>query len=165
MPAAAVRGSLEADLSGAFRDVPPPDPVSSDNLRAAVLELLDKRIESFEQLEILLLLRSGSDRSWTAQEVGKHVRQPGHAEEALSALRAAGLVQAVTTGSQPHYVYSPLAPQLDAAVGELARQYREQPIAVMRTLSTNSIRRMRTTAARAFAEAFGLRKKEDGESG
>ena len=139
--------------------------MSSNDLPGAVLELLDYRIETFEQMEILLLLRKWSERSWTAQAVGEHLRTPGQATEALDALRLAGLVQAGTNGSQLHYVYSPVSSHLDRAVSELARQYREQPIAIIRILSANSIRRMRTGAARAFADAFVIRKREDNGRG
>jgi len=131
--------------------------VSRDDLPEAVRGLLDQRIDSLEQLTILLLLRQESDRSWTAAAVGEHLRRPPEVTAALGALQAAGLVRAVTAESQPSYIYSPASPELDEAVTELARRYREHPITIIRILSANSIRRLRAGAARAFV----LPKEED----
>ena len=135
--------------------------MSYDDVPEAVRELLDRRIESLDQLEVLLLLRKSSDRAWTAEAVGAHLRLPIQVAEALDALQAAGLLGVVSTDSQPQYTYSPVSSHLDHAVTELERQYREEPIRVIKILSAHSIRRVRSKAARAFSEAFAVRPKED----
>jgi hypothetical protein len=139
--------------------------MSIDELPARVQELLSKRIESFEQLEILLFLYGCRDRSWTAQAVSEQVQRGSEALEALEALRLAGLVRCTPCNPKLEYGYAPVSAQLDEAVSELARAYREQPITVIRVMSANSIRRVRVGAARAFADAFVIQKKGDKHRG
>ena len=137
--------------------------MSVDILSAAVHELLEKRIESFDQLEILLFLYRRKDQSWTAHDIAKHLRQPGQMTEALDALCRADLVEAALETSELRYAYSSSSSPLDEAVSELSRQYRDHPLAVMRIMSANSIRRVRTKAAHTFTEALVLRRAKDSD--
>ncbi|MGH8259793.1 MAG: hypothetical protein ACREUG_08890 [Steroidobacteraceae bacterium] len=127
--------------------------------------LLSERIESYEELEILLALERARGTSKSADELSAALHV-GSAliEPALRALEAHGLIarrDAPQLGAG--YGYEPATPALDEAVRELARAYREQPIPVIRLMSENAIQRVRTGAVRAFADAFILRRdKNDG---
>jgi hypothetical protein len=124
-----------------------PKRVSPEDLPKSVRELLERRIEALEQREVLLLLHEWRDRSWTLQAVGECLRHSAHIGEALRAIQKAGLILAVTTSGTVHYVYSPVSPRLDQAVGELARYYRDKTTPIMKVLNGDSIQRLRTGGA------------------
>jgi hypothetical protein len=72
-----------------------------------------------------------------------------------------GLVSRRDGAPQAVYCYSPQDPKLHEAVVGLAREYREQPIAIIKLLSTNAIERVRTAALRTFADAFVIGKDKN----
>jgi hypothetical protein len=139
--------------------------MSIDDLDARVQQLLDTRIESFDQLELLLLLHDCRDQSWTVEAIAERFQRGTDVMETLKALQLAGFIQGLLSNPKLEYRYAPASAQLDQAVTELARAYREQPITVIRVMSANSIRRMRVGAARAFADAFVIHKKGDKDRG
>lgn len=127
-----------------------------------VCALLCAHIESYEQLEILLELRRERTRSWSAHELSSrlHLSSP-LAAGALASLQARSLVRALPPRPDPKYAYSPPSPAVDAAVGNLAQQYAEHPLRVIKLMSANAIERVRTAALHTFADAFILRKDKD----
>ncbi len=136
---------------------------TSEPLPDEVRALLRERIESYEALEILIALERVRGIGKTAGELsaGLHVT-PALVDRAVRNLEAAGLVER-RSAVQPQYFYAPPSAELDCAVRALARAYAEQPIPVIKLMSENAIQRMRTGAARAFADAFILRRgKGDG---
>jgi hypothetical protein len=145
----------------ALRRVMPPDEIPDllevpDDVRA----LLRERIESYEQLEMLFALRNDRREQSPAEMSARFGIDRTLAASALAELQTHGLAQ--SRGRDPErYRYAPASPALDQAVGHLARLYIEQPIGVLKILTANAIRRVRTGALRAFAEAFILRKDED----
>lgn len=138
---------------------------ATDRVPDDVRALLSERIESYEQLEILLALERARGAEKTSDELSTTLRV-GSAlvEPALRALESRGLIgRRSTTEHEPHYLYMPATAALDGAVQALARAYAEQPIPVIKLMSENAIQRVRTGAVRAFADAFILRKdKNDG---
>lgn len=126
-----------------------------------VRALLRERIESYEQLEMLFALRNDRREQTAAQMSARFGIDRTLAQTALAELHTHGLVQARGRGAEPRYLYAPASPALEETIGHLARLYVEQPIAVLRILSANAIKRVRTGALRAFADAFILRKDKD----
>ena len=141
--------------------MPPEAEPSLSQLPEEVRALLRERIESYEQLEVLFALRNDR-REQTAQEMSVQLAiDRTLADSTLAELQAQGLAELRGRDPEPRYLYAPANPQLDQAVAHLARLYAEQPIAILKILSANAIRRVRTGALRAFADAFILRKDTD----
>ena len=146
-------------------DAPAEREVLTDDVRA----LLRERIESYEELETLLALERLRGAGKTADELSAaaHVGAP-LIERALRSLEARALIErgaSPAAGSarelEPRYFYAPASPELDGAVRALAKLYAEQPIAIIKLMSENAIQRVRTGAARAFADALILRKDKN----
>jgi hypothetical protein len=127
-----------------------------------VRAFLSRYIDSYDQLEILLLLRR--ERSdWTAEDLRSRVKVSlSQIEAALAALCSHGLVQAVSP-EKSHYIAVSRPDALDETISRLAGIYASRPIEIIRLMSTNAIERVRTSALRAFVDAFVLRK--DGRDG
>ncbi|MGH9523175.1 MAG: hypothetical protein ACRD3E_11655 [Terriglobales bacterium] len=137
--------------------------MGEDDLPETVRALLTECIESYEELEILLLLHGVGETGLTAVESALRLRIGSPlAAAALGSLTNRGLVSTVGSDPESKYVYSPNSPILDEAVGCLAREYRNQPIRVIKLLSRNAIERLRAGALRAFADAFILGKGSRG---
>lgn len=125
-----------------------------------VRELLNEHIESYEQLETLLLLRRERYEEWTIEGLAArlHVRAE-LVETALAGLKTSGLVEA-TAAVPARFAYRPASSRLDAASGRLEREYAERPILVIQLMSANSIERLRTATLHTFADAFVLKKRD-----
>lgn len=140
-----------------------------DRLPDDVRALLRERIESYEELETLLALERVRGIGKTADELSSAVHvQIALIERALRSLEARGLIERRVEPAAggvprraPDYRYAPAGPELDRAVQALAKAYAEQPIPIIKLMSENAIQRLRTGAARAFADAFILRKDKN----
>ena len=130
------------------------------DLPADVRALLDEHVESYEQLETLLLLRRERYEEWTIEGLATRLRVRAELiETALAGLKTSGLVEAI--GAAPaRFAYRPTSSGLDAAAGRLEREYAERPILIIQLMSANSIERLRTAALHTFADAFVLKKKD-----
>jgi hypothetical protein len=126
-----------------------------------VRTLLQEHIESYEQLETLLLLRRERYEEWTTEGLAARLRVRAElVEAALAGLKAGGLVEA--TGAAPmRFAYRPASSGLDAAASRLEREYAERPILIIQLMSANAIERLRTAALHTFADAFVLKKKDN----
>jgi hypothetical protein len=134
---------------------------NADDLPEDVRALLHEHIESYEQLEVLLLLRRERYEQWTV--AGLVARLHTRAEliaSALEGLKTSGLVAATGAASEPHFAYRPASSGIDAAAGRLEREYAERPIRIIQLMSANAIDRVRTAALHTFADAFVLKKKD-----
>jgi hypothetical protein len=132
-----------------------------ETLPPAVADLLSRSIETYEQLEALLLLRSSGDRSWDAEELGTALNlRSTFADAALEHLAAQGLVS--REASRAHaFRYAPRDTALRETVERLAESYENQRLEIMQVMSANAIERMRIATMRRFADAFLLRRKDD----
>jgi predicted DNA-binding transcriptional regulator YafY len=135
----------------------------TSDLPEDVRALLYEHIESYEQLETLLLLRRERHEEWTAEKLAARLHVGIELiERGLAGLRASGLVGATGAGSA-RFAYRPASSGLDAAAGRLDHEYAERPVLVIRLMSANSLQRLRTAALHTFADAFVLKKdKNDG---
>jgi CheY-like chemotaxis protein len=134
----------------------------TDDLAEDVRALLHEHIESYEQLEVLLLLRRERYEDWTVAALSSrlHVREE-LVGSALERLRSGGLVALTATAPAPRFAYRPASSGLDAAAGRLDREYAERPIRIIQLMSANAIDRVRTAALHTFADAFVLKKKDN----
>jgi hypothetical protein len=127
--------------------------------------LLRDHIESFEQLEILLLLHRRRGDILDTDAISTEVKLDfDTVTETLGHLCRARLVVRVE-GEARCFRYGPDRPALDEAVGNLAESYAENRLEVINLMNTNAIERVRTSAMRAFANSFllgGGGKKKDG---
>ncbi len=144
------------------------EPAERERLPEDVLALLRERIESYEELETLLALERLRGADKTAEELGAAVHVGAALiEHALRSLEARALIERGTPAAgsarelELRYLYAPATPELDGAVRALARLYVEQPLSIIKVMSENAIQRVRTGAARAFADAFILRKDKN----
>lgn len=118
-------------------------------------------IDSFESLEVLLLLRR-ERTDWTAEELCRrfNIRAP-QIDDALDSLVRGRLVNTTKQNVLSSYTYADEDIARDAIVASLERAYRDEPIQVMQLMSANAIERLRNSALRAFADAFVVRKGKD----
>jgi hypothetical protein len=131
-----------------------------------VKTLLRDCIDSFEQLEILLLLHRRRDDTWAPDSIeGELNLDADAAETALEDLCRWSLIEVRVEGGVRCYRYRPDTPGLEATIHALAKAYEEHRLEVIKLMNKNAIERVRTSAMRAFADAFvvgGGGKKKDG---
>lgn len=136
------------------------DTPSSDSLPRNLQDFVRAAIESYEHLATLLLLHRERNRDWSEDELNSALGIPAPLiRAALLGLCERHLV-ASTHGESPlRYRYA-TASASDALVERLEIEYRQNPARLMRLLSACAIERVRTSAIRAFADSFVLRKKD-----
>jgi len=126
-----------------------------------VRALLREHIETYEQLEVLLLLRRERYEEWTMAALAARLQvRVELIASALEGLETAGLAVVTGEASAPQFTYRPATSGLDAATGRLDREYAERPIRIIQLMSANAIERVRTSALQTFADAFVLKKKK-----
>lgn len=128
-----------------------------DGIPEDVREFIFEHIDSIEQLDIMMLLRSHRERFWTAQQVSVELRTNAEsAANRLNLLRTIGILD-VKDPSEPSYRYNP-SPEIDHVVRKLGEEYKIRPHKIYE-LIFSSLKR-----ARKFLNAFTMRdKKEDGD--
>lgn len=138
--------------------------MAADDLPEEVQKLLRDHIESYEQLEVLLLLRTELDHPWTVDALSARFRIAASLVSlALDGLQTGGFVEARAHGAEKQYAYIAQSNHVEATLRQLIQAYREHPIPILKQMSANAIERVRTAALRTFADAFILRKdKKDG---
>ncbi|HKZ74860.1 MAG TPA: hypothetical protein VJ011_12395 [Steroidobacteraceae bacterium] len=133
-----------------------------ETLPDSVRALLRDHIESYEQLELLLLLRGRPGGIWTLREIAQRMQLPDEElEEALRGLRAAGCLGERIQGDDA-IRYAPRDAGQAVAIEGLAAAYGEKPLAIIKLMSANAIERVRTAAINTFADAFVVGGKKDG---
>lgn len=136
----------------------------NDELGDKTRTLLRDFITSFEMLEIFLLLHANAGRIWSAAEVTERVHIGDDlVARALESLSARHLIVGSPALPPGHFQYAPGNRELADAADQLARDHTERRAAVLSTMSTNAIERLRSGALNAFADAFILGgKRKDG---
>lgn len=126
--------------------------------------LLRDYITSFEMLEVFLLMRAEPGVSWSVSTVSDRVHVADDlVTRAVDSLRASRLIEADARAPHDRFRYSPGSRELANAADELAVDFAERRAAVLSTMSTNAIERLRSGALTAFADAFILgSKRKDG---
>jgi hypothetical protein len=118
--------------------------------------LIQRYIDSIEQLEILLLLHASSREQWTPDSVSRALYStPSSTGRRLKTLHGQGFLGLDDSSSPPTYSYQPASTELDATVARLAETYRERRVAVVSLVASKPMDNVR-----AFSDAFRIRKKD-----
>lgn len=123
-----------------------------NDVRVFVLNMID----SFEQMEILLLLHANQEQDWQAIDVTNKLRNTeASVIERLNDLENKGLLRSRAPdgpGSNV-YQYSPRDQALARTVDALAKTYAERRASVINLIFSKPLAKIQT-----FADAFKLRK-------
>lgn len=120
-----------------------------------VRQFLLQHVETYEQLEVLLLLCRQRDRSWSPEAVGERLRiSTLVAAKALDDLCRARLVDQLKVGRENAYTFRPASTKLGSTVEALVRVYDDSPLNIIHLMNANALDRVRSAAARTFADAF-----------
>jgi hypothetical protein len=126
--------------------------MSKEGLDPAVLAFILERIESVEQLEILLLLATDPGRCWSPDTIAKELRSsPRSAEKWLKTLAAHGLLKRCET-ADIQFAFGPQTEELRRRVALLAAAYLTRRVTVIETIFNKPVAKMNS-----FANAFRLR--------
>jgi hypothetical protein len=126
--------------------------VSGEDLSDALSALIVHHLTSMDHVGLLLALRAHPNIVYTTTDLaGAEGLTVAVVDRALKDLQSARLIRSGGDG----YRYDP-APELAPAMEELAVMYRTKPLTLVRSVYARPAR-----AARSFAEAFRLRKKDE----
>ncbi len=122
---------------------------------------LETKLESFEKLELLHAVRS-SGRALTKAELAVAARLDANVvSDALVELEQAALVELDVR----HEIVTLGLLARDHVCESLMALYHEDRTVVLSVLSSIAVKRIRSMTARAFADAFVLRKKRGDQDG
>jgi hypothetical protein len=114
---------------------------------------LEQRLSSFDQLEVVLLLRREPGRAWTAPEVSKALgTAPEPAAMRLFLLASAGLITFEPSGV-PKYRYTPGDSETESLLDELTSVYERDRSAISTIVGAPP-----PDPLRSFADAFKWKK-------
>jgi len=123
-----------------------------DDLSAGVVDFISRRINSVEQIAVLLLLRGDPNRSWTIPDISAELRSaPRAIEQRLRDLYDAGVLVASSTGTAQ---FAPTSPEVAAVIDELADAYETRPNRIIELIYS------RSKSLQDFADAFKLKKEK-----
>lgn len=126
---------------------------------ARIQRFLLERVQSYEQLEILLLLFNSREFLWAPAAISDKLQLSElDVSDALDALRSRGLVTTLECGVG--LVYAPESAALNQMVTDLATLCESQRLEVMKAMTANAILRLRARTADAF-DALGSRKNAE----
>jgi hypothetical protein len=134
--------------------------VTSSGVPEAVRRFASRHLEGVEMMEVLLLLHRQPDRWWTAEtvagELGTSLSSSERCLEVLASRRFldARIAHAVL------FRFSPVDPELEDGVRQLAAAYAGQRFAVISLVSSD-----RLASLRSFADAFRIRKRKEKADG
>jgi hypothetical protein len=122
--------------------------LTSNHSLPADVRLLLERIESYEQLEMLLLVHCAPQLATDPTELARRLTMTTEmVESALEHLRR-------------HDLVDPKSHATRRAIDQLDRVYREHRIEIMKQMNANALDRVRTAAIRTVADAFVWKKKD-----
>ena len=125
-----------------------------DDFPADLKRFVESHINSVAQLEVLLLLRDNSDKTWTPEDAAKALYTAADVVAGqLAELHTRGLL-ALLHNPGPAYRYLPSNPELEQLATRLADFYRERRVSVITLIYSQPLDKVRT-----FADAFRLRKE------
>jgi len=119
-----------------------------------VRAFIEQRINSVEQIAVLVLLRADPARAWTVGEIARELRSTDTAITCrLDDLRLAGVIPSARDSDRVEY--APASQQMADLVSALADAYREQPTRVIELIYAKP-----PDAVLQFAAAFKLSKEK-----
>ena len=121
--------------------------------------LLGGPVDSLEKMEVLCLCWRETAQAWTVTAAGERLRLPHElVATACEQLAQAGLLAAAVDGYR-------LAAGDQPALISLCRVYDADRLLVLREMTALAMDRIRNSAARAFADAFRIRRRDPGKGG
>jgi hypothetical protein len=130
--------------------------VSTSGISEEVKRFVYEHIESVEQLEVLLLLRSTAPAEWTAESVARELRIAApSAAIRLDDLASRDLL-IVTGPSRSVYRYEPAGVDRDRVLRALADAYSTHRVSLITLIFSKP-----SDTIRSFADAFKIWKKDD----
>jgi hypothetical protein len=113
--------------------------------------LLGEKVTSLLQLDVLLLVYSGLERWWDAEQVAQMLRVPASAASAALEDLATGNLLDVKIGNTISYRFAPSGPETAAVIREVSGSpYEAREVVVGR----------HRLAARARTDGFGVRRRQ-----
>jgi hypothetical protein len=132
--------------------------MSRQDLSEPVEQLL-RRLETYEQLHVLLAVTKDAQRAWSADELQQQTRLSAEGlQDTLRLLTSAGLLEPVAGESR--WTLAPSA-HLQEAAAQLLTTYQDNVLVIVKALTDNALERVRTKALHTFADAFVVRGKDD----
>lgn len=130
-----------------------------------VQKLLRERVGGFEELELLLRLARDPERAWTVDEAEAALGMPADAlADAFQALMDKAVI--APHGQEPRrFRFQPESLEVRAACEALIRHHDQDRFSVVVLLGQIAFERIDRVTARAFADAFVLRKGRKGGTG
>ncbi len=134
--------------------------MSDDELPQEVRSLLYDRVDSFEQLDVLVLLHADPRTPWTPRRTASRLGlESSTAAGALEALARRGLLEVEKT-SPPSYRFHPVDEATRSAVESLVGLLGARRHVVATLIGSYAMKRVRDSASRAFADAYVLGKRK-----
>jgi len=125
-----------------------------EDLPAGVRDFVVKRLNSVEQVAVLILLAEAPGRDWSVADVSRELRSTeGAITRRLEDLRTAGVLASAPAAGRVRW--EPASDDMAAAVRELIAAYRSRPNRVIELIYSKP-----PEAILAFAEAFKLKKEK-----
>lgn len=127
--------------------------MAEGEITVAVKDFIHQHINSVEQLEVLLLMLSRSDKEWSATEVSRELYiQPASAATRLADLQRSRLLQESPNIPQS-FRYAPSEASMDKAAREVASAYSVRRVGII-----NLILERPLDNVRVFSDAFRIRR-------
>lgn len=127
-----------------------------------VQRLLTTTVDSFEKIEVLLLAWQQPDLAWTVAEAVARIRLPA---DGIAAAVDELVADRLLLRSGAGYRLAPVADADRAATAALCELYASDRLRVLKELTALAMDRIRSSAARAFSDAFRFRRRGPGKGG
>ncbi len=123
-------------------------------LSSDVRAFLGRNVGSVEALEVLRLLHSSPEKSWSLEALNERLRSSlASIALRLESLQSSGLV----ARAGACFRYLPTNPELERLIDELIRRYQESPARVISAIYGNPA----TDPVAGFADAFKFKPRKD----
>jgi hypothetical protein len=129
---------------------------SRGDVRNELQRFLFDHVESYEELELAVLLRRQRERDWSPAQAAAELRlSPSSCLGALEGLERRGIV--VRGALAGTFRYAPCSLELAARLAQLDECYRSQRLSVVMLMGVNAIERLRIATIHRFADTLRLR--------
>jgi len=134
--------------------------MAPDRIPTEVRELLHEHVQTFEQLEVLVLLGREPEREWRLEAIASALHLSVEVgSEAIAYLSTTGLLTPAQQPSGDGFICHPPSARV---LRSLVAAYDESRTDLMKLMTKLALDRIRTSALRAFSSAFLLGRKHDG---
>lgn len=124
-------------------------------------EFLWSNVPSYDELGLLLLLRSESARSWSPKEAGERLSlAPDIALAAMQKLRNIGVLKSRARRGVVRFRFAPKTDEISGYVADLAHVYEVDRASVAVIMSQNSLERVRAAAAHTLMTMLAAPKRK-----